>query len=121
MISSDLVGSKYQVATRTFNSARRTHVSSAAIRGDEDGVSSCLGWDVGGVWVGWGGVWVGWGGVWVGWGGVWVWVGWDGMVGGVGWGGVCDTIPTIPYHTGVACFLQVRCVEKPRPQPDVAV
>ena len=117
------------------------------IRGDEDGVSSCLGcgWAMGwgGVGMGWGGVgwrwdgmgccgvgcgWdgMGWGGVGCGWDGVGcgrVWVGWDGM----GWGGVavgvgwCDTIPTIPYHTGVACFLQLRCVEKPRPQPDVAV
>ena len=46
------------------------------IRGDEDGVSSCLGWD--GVGCGWDGM--GWGGV--GWG-----------VGGMGWGGV------VPYHT----------------------
>ena len=54
----------------------------------------------------------GWGGMGCGggWGGVWV-----------VWGWVCDTIPTIPYHTGVACFLPSRCVEKPRPQPDVAI
>ena len=85
------------------------------IRGDEDGVSSCLGWGVGGVRVGWGwgGVVMGWdgmvwGGVWVGWGGVWV--GWDGV--GWGWGGDGCAIRyqsyhTTPYHTVVACFLEV--------------
>ena len=67
------------------------------IRGDEDGVSSCLGWGVGVVRVGHG---MGWGVVVMGWGGV----GW----GGVGMGVRYHTNHTIPYRCSLLFFTTLR-------------